>query len=230
MIEKLRQNNEESYVTFIDYSKAFDSVIHEELFDIMIRMGSPRHLISLIASLYKDQKVTIHWNNTNSDYFNIEKGVRQGCILSPHLFNIYTEHIMRKSDIEGMGINIGIRSLTDLRYADGTALLADNITSMKRIMHRVDTAGKKAGVELNAKKTKVMQLNSEEEKSVHLNKTDLENVDDFKYLGSIKSHDGNCNKDMRTRLGMVKHRMTQLNKLWKNRGISTSMVSLHLWL
>ena len=219
LIEKLRQNNEEAYVTFIDYSKAFDSVIHEQLFDIMEKMGFPSHLTSLISSLYKDQKATIRWNNANSDFFNIEKGVRQGCILSPHLFNIYTEHTMRMSEIEGMGIAIGDRNLTNLRYADDTALLADNITSMKRILHRVDTAGKKAGLELNAKKTKVMQLNNEKTHSIRLNKTDLENVEDFKYLGSIKSHDGSCNKDIRTRLGMAKHRMTQLNKLWKNRGI-----------
>ncbi|GFS23161.1 endonuclease-reverse transcriptase [Elysia marginata] len=96
-------------------------------------MGFPQHLISMIASLYHNQKATIRWNNANCEPFNIEKGVRQGCILSPHLFNLYTEQIM--TDINDMGINIGGRDITNLRYADDTALLSDNLTSMKRILH-----------------------------------------------------------------------------------------------
>ena len=81
--------------------------------------------------------------------FNIKKGVRQGCILSPHLFNIYTEHIMRQADIESMGIKIGGRNIVELRYADDTCLIADNITSMRRILYRVDYAGTEEGLGLN---------------------------------------------------------------------------------
>ncbi|GFS06390.1 ammonium transporter [Elysia marginata] len=118
------------------------------------KMGFPQHLISMIASLYHNQKATIRWNNANCEPFNIEKGVRQGCILSPHLFNLYTEQIMRQADIDDMGINIGGRDITNLRYADDTALLSDNLTSMKRILHRVNNAGQQAGLLLNAKKNK----------------------------------------------------------------------------
>ncbi|GFS03109.1 retrovirus-related Pol polyprotein from type-2 retrotransposable element R2DM [Elysia marginata] len=141
IIEKIRDGNEEGYITFIDYSKAFDSVIHSKLLDIMTEMGFPQHLISMIDSLYHNQKATIRWNNANCEPFNIEKGVRQGCLLSPHLFNLYTEQIMRQADIDDMGINIGGRDITNLRYADDTALLSDNLTSMKRILHRVNNAG-----------------------------------------------------------------------------------------
>ncbi|GFR67057.1 endonuclease-reverse transcriptase [Elysia marginata] len=118
----------------------------------MTEMDFPQHLISMIASLYHSQKATIRWNNANCEPFNIEKGVRQGCILSPHLFNLYTEKIMRQTDINDMGINIGGRDITNLRYADDTALLSDKITSMKRILHRVNNAGQQAGLLLNAKK------------------------------------------------------------------------------
>ena len=149
--EKVRECNEETFITFIDYSKAFDSVIHSKLL-VMTKMGFPRHLISLIASLYQGQKATIRWSNENCAPFNIAKGVRQGCVLSPHLFSIYTEQIMRDADNEDMGLSIGGRNITNLRYADDTALLSDNLTSMKRIIHRVDTAGKEAGLLLNAKK------------------------------------------------------------------------------
>ena len=193
----------------------------------MIKMAFPKHLISLIASLYEDQKATIRWNNEKCEPFNIQKGVRQGCILSPHLFNVYTEQIMREADIDGMGLNIGGRDMTNLRYSDDTALLSDNLTSMKRILHRVDTAGKRAGLQLNAKKTKVMHISGRESSGIppdiKINQTSLENVDQFKYLGSIKTTDGTCRKDIVTRIGMAKQRMVQLNNIWKDRSIPTQL-------
>ena len=82
MIEKIRNSNQEAFITLIDYSKAFDSVIHHHLFETILQMGFPRHLVSLIAGLYQDQKATIRWNGDHCEYFDIKKGVRQGCILS----------------------------------------------------------------------------------------------------------------------------------------------------
>ncbi|GFS04934.1 hypothetical protein ElyMa_002925200 [Elysia marginata] len=90
--------------------------------------------------------------HANCEPFNIEKGVPQGCILPPHLFNLYTEQIMRQADIDGMGINIGGRDITNLRYAGDTALLSDNLTSMKRILHRVNNAEVTASSSLNAER------------------------------------------------------------------------------
>ena len=220
LIEKIRDSEQEAYITFIDYSKAFDSVIHNHLFQTMSTMGFPKHLIKLIANLYQGQKATIRWNNEHSKFFEIQKGVRQGCILSPHLFNIYTEQIMRNADIEDMGIKCGGRNITNLRYADDTALLADNITSMRRILHRVDTAGTRAGLKLNAKKTKVMHIGDENTQGIiRINRSNLENVNDFKYLGSIKSNNGSCGKDIKTRIGMAKQKTVEYNNIWKDRGI-----------
>ena len=227
VIEKIRDSHEGGVITFIDYSKAFDSVIHAKLIEVMTNMAFPKHLIALVASLYQDQKATIRWNNENCEPFNIKKGVRQGCILSPHLFNIYTEQIMRDADIEDMGINIGGRDITNLRYADDTALLADNTTSMKRILHRVDTSGKGAGLLLNAKKTKVMNISGTAlqhgPSEIKVNKISLENVSSFKYLGSTKKSDGTCKEDISTRIGMAKQRMVQLNNVWKDRSIPTEL-------
>lgn len=224
LIEKVRNSVDEAFIVFIDYSKAFDSVKHQHLFEIMTKMGFPRHLVALIASLYTDQKATIRWNGEHSDCFGIEKGVRQGCILSPHLFSIYTEQLMREADIEDMGIRIGGRNITDLRYADDTALLADNITSTRRILHKVDTAGRKTGLKLNAKKTKVLHIKgrnsqSEEHTKVKVDGTNLETVKQFKYLGSIKTDDGSCTQDIKVRIAMAKQKMVQLNNIWKDRGI-----------
>ena len=123
---------------------------------------------------------------------------------------------MRKSDINDMGINIGGRNITNLRYADDTELLADNITSMSKILHRVDAAGNNSGLKLNAKKTKVMHITgpgSQGPQQIRINGTDLENVTDFKYLGSIKASDGTCTKDIKYRIGMAKQKMVQLNNI-----------------
>ncbi|GFR99820.1 endonuclease-reverse transcriptase [Elysia marginata] len=213
------------YITFIvytDYSKAFDSVKHNHLFKAMDLMGFPKHLIKLIAWLYSGQRATLRWDDKKCEFFNITKGVRQGCILSPHLFNIYTEQIMREADIDQlMGVNINRRNLTNLQYADDTALMSDNITSMRRILHRVDESGKKAGLKLNAKKTKVMQLKPENSSlyDVKIDQTVLENVEDFKYLGSVKTIDGSCSKDIKMRIGMAKKKMIELNNVWKDHNI-----------
>ena len=91
-------------------------------------------------------------DRVQTEFFGINKGVRQGCILSPHLFSVYTEQVMRNADIEFLGIKIGGKTLADLRYADDTALGADNITSSKRLLHRVDQSGDKEGLGLNASK------------------------------------------------------------------------------
>lgn len=127
-----------------------------------------------------------------------------------------------------MGVKIEGRNLTDLRYADDTALLADNITSARRILHRVDTAGRKAGLYLNAKKTKVMHIKgkdslNEKYTNITVDGTVLEKVDSFKYLGSIKTDDGTCLKDVKTRIAMAKQKMLQLNNIWKDRGIPNQL-------
>lgn len=187
-------------------------------------MGFSNHLVSLVESLYSNQKATIRWNGQHCQPFDIKKGVRQGCILSPHLFNLYTEQVMRESDIDDMGVKIGGRNITNLRYADDTALLADNITSMRRILNRVDSSGSKYGLKLNAKKTKIMHIGPERPNTeIKIDNVQLEQVKDFKYLGSIKAKDGSCTKDVKTRISMAKRKMTNLNNIWKDKNIPNKL-------
>ena len=95
IIEKCREYNKDLYAYFIDYSKAFDCVEHRKMWSIMIEMGFSRHLVRLIESLYENQEAAVRVDGEDSEWFNVGKGVRQGCILSPYLFNIYAENIMR---------------------------------------------------------------------------------------------------------------------------------------
>ena len=114
MIEKLNEVHQEAYIIFIDYSKAFDSVEHEKLFQTLIEMGFPTHLVALIQSLYTDEEIKIRWNNSHTENFRIGAGVRQGCILSPHLFSTYTEQIMREATTENFEIKVGGRKISDM--------------------------------------------------------------------------------------------------------------------
>ena len=96
----------EAYIVFIDYSRAFDNVSLPCLFNTMEEMGFPKHLTKLIQALYSNQEAFIRWNKEHTEPFSICKGVRQGCILSPHLFSCYTEKIMRDAEVETFGIKI----------------------------------------------------------------------------------------------------------------------------
>ena len=104
----------------------------------MEEMGFPKHLIKLIEGLYCDQEALIRWNKCHTDPFQILKGVRQGCILSPHLFSLYTEKIMRDAEVNNFGIKIGGQKISNLRYADDTALCADNHEDICKLLNNIN--------------------------------------------------------------------------------------------
>ena len=130
---------------------------------------------------------------------------------------------MRHADVESLGVNLGGGDITNLRYADGAVLLSDNITSMKRILHRVDKAGQEAGLHLDAKKTKVMHISGGNQQvltsDATVNSTKLENVGHFKYLGSYKTEDGKCSKYINARISQAKQKMVHLNNIWKDHSL-----------
>ena len=146
LIEKVNEctsagNSLEGYIVFIDYSKAFDNVSHPKLFSTMKEMGFSKHLVKLLEGLYNNQKATIRWNKEHTEPFTICKGVRQGCILSPHLFSTYTEKIMRDAEVDNYGIKIGGRPISNLRYADDTALCADNHEDICQLLNNINEKG-----------------------------------------------------------------------------------------
>ena len=113
------------YFCFIDYAKAFDCVDHNQLWKILKEMGIPEHLICLLRNLYAGQEATVRTGHGTTDWFQIRKGIGQGCILSPCLFYLYAEYIMRNAGLDEAqdGIKIAGRSINNLRYADDTTLM-----------------------------------------------------------------------------------------------------------
>ena len=120
-------------------------------------MGIPDHLTCLLRNLYAGQEATVRTGHGSTDWFQIEKGVRQGCILSPCLFDLYAEYIMRNAGLEETqaGIMIAGRNINNLRYADDTTLMAES-KELKSLLMKVKEESEKVGLKLNSQKTKIM--------------------------------------------------------------------------
>ena len=127
IIEKAREFQKNIYLCFIDYAKAFDCVDHNQLWKILKEMDIPDHLTCLLRNQYAGQEATVRNRHGTTDWFQIGKGVRQGCILSPCLFNFYAEYIVKNTGLEEAqaGIKIARRNINNLRYADDTTLMAE---------------------------------------------------------------------------------------------------------
>ena len=142
---------------YVPIAKAFDCVDHNKLWKILKEMGIPDHLTCLLRNLYAGQEVTVRTGHGTTDWFQIGKGVRQGCILSPCLFNFYAEYIMRNTELEETqaGIKIAGRNINNLRYADDTTHMAES-EELKSLLMKVREESEKVGLKLNIQKTKIM--------------------------------------------------------------------------
>ena len=146
------------YFCFIDYVKAFDCVDHNKLWKILKEMVIPDHLSCLLRNLYAGQEATVKTGHETTDWFQIRKGVHQGCILSPCLFNLYAEYIMKNSGLEEAqgGINTARRNIDNLRYADDTTLMAESEEELKSLLMKVKEEREKVALKFNIQKTKIM--------------------------------------------------------------------------
>ena len=128
IIENAREFQKNIYFCLIDYTKAFDCMGHNKLWEIPKEMGLADHLTCLLRNLYAGQETTVRTGHGTTDWFQIGKGVRQGCILLPCLFNLHTEYIMRNTGLEEAkaGIKIARRNINNLRYANDTTLMAES--------------------------------------------------------------------------------------------------------
>ena len=158
IIEKAREFQKSIYFCFIDYAKAFDCVDHNKLWKILKEMGIPDHLSYLLRNLYAGQEATIRTRDGIMDWFKIGKGVHQGLILLPGLFNLYAEYIMRIARLEEAqaGIKTIRRNIDNFRYADDTTFMAESKEEINSLLMKVKKERKKVGLKLNIQKTKNM--------------------------------------------------------------------------
>ena len=159
IIEKAIEFQKNIYFCFIDYTKAFDCVDHKKLWKILKEMGIQDHLTYLLRNMYAGQETTVR-TGYGTDWFQIEKGVDQGCILSPCLFNLYAEYIMwnAKLDEAQAGIKIAERNINDLRYTDDTILMAESDEEPKSLLMKVKEESENVGLKLNVQKIRSWHL------------------------------------------------------------------------
>ena len=160
-------------------------------------MVIPGHVSSLLRNLCAGQEAIVRIGHKTTDWFQIGKGVCQGCILSPCLFNLYAEHIMRNAGMDEAqaGIETARRNTNNLRYADDTTLMAESEEELKTLLMRVQEESEKVGLKLNIQKTKIKTSGP-----ITSWEIDGETVEDFIFWGSRITADGDCSHEIKRRL------------------------------
>ena len=180
-------------------------------------MGIPDHLTCLLRNLYASQEALVRTGHGTTDWFQIGKGVRQGCILSPCLFNFYAEYIMRNAGLEEAqaGIKIAGRNINHLRYADDTTLMAESEEELESLLMKVKEESEKVALKMNIQKTKIMASGP-----IASWQIDGETVSDFIFWGSKITADGDCSHEIKRRLLLGRKVMTNLDSTFKSRDIT----------
>ena len=150
-LKKQKNSRKTSTFALLTMPKAFDCVDHNKLWKILKQMGIPDHLTCLLRNLYAGQEATVRTGHGTTDWFQIGKGVHQGCILSPCLFNLYAGYIMRNAGLDEAqaGIKIAGRNINNLRYADDTTLMAESEEELKSLLMKVKEENGKVDLKLN---------------------------------------------------------------------------------
>ena len=164
------------------------TVDHNKLLKILKEKPIPDHPTCLLRNLYASQEATVRTGLGTTDWFQIGKGVRQGCILSRYLFNLYAEYIMRNAGLEEAQAEIKItgRNINNLIYADDTTLMAESEEELKGLLMKVKEESEKVGLKLNIQKMKIMK--SSLITSWEIDGETVETVSDFIFLGGLQNH------------------------------------------
>ena len=206
--EKAREFQKNIYFCFIDYAKAFDCVDHNKMWKILKKMGISDHLTCLLRNLYACQEATVRTGYWAIDWFQIRTGVRQGCILSPCLFNFYAEYIMRSAGLDEAqtGIKIARWNINNFKYADDTTLIAESKEELKSLLMKVKEKSETVGLKLNIQKTKIMATSSIT--SWQIDGKTVKTVTDFNFGGSQITADGDCSHEVKRSLLLGRKAMT----------------------
>ena len=221
--EKYLEHQQDLFHVFIDFKKAFDRVWHEALWATMKLYSINANLINTIKNLYDKASSAVYLNNSVGEWFRTTVGVRQGCLLSPILFNIFLERIMEEALENHAGsVSVGGRTITNLRFADDIDGLAGSEEELRNLVKNLDKKCKEAGMEISAEKTKIMTSRKEGMSSeILVNGNKLELVKSFKYLGATISEEGS-KKEVVCRIAQAIAALTKLSIIWKDKNISLS--------
>ena len=222
IIEQSIEWNSQLYLNFIDYEKAFDSVDRETIWKLLSSYGIPQKIINLIKAAYNGSTSRVIHKGKLSNEFKVVTGVRQGCLMSPFLFLIAIDWIMKKCTTnQRNGIQwTPFSQLDDLDFADDLALLTQTIKQMMDKTILLDKTSKRCGLLINKDKTKTMRINTIRTEKITLNDTDIEDTNSFTYLGSIVNTEGGTDEDIKARIGKARTAFQLLKKVWASSALS----------
>ena len=235
LMERMIEKQKDVYMCFIDYEKAFDRVRHGDLMKILDEVGIGARERRVISNLYWEQEAAVRVGEELTEYQGVARGVRQGCVMSPDLFNLYSEMVMRQlQDIEG--IKIGGYNINNVRYADDTVLVADDAEKLQELVSVVVRASEERGLTVNKEKTKVMVASKSSNTvrvQISVNDATLEQVNSFKYLGSVLTEECRCTTEIKKRVGIAKTAFIKMRNFLTSRKVSVLVrrraVKTYIW-
>lgn len=222
IIEQSLEWNSSLYITFVDYMKAFDSVDRPTLWNLMRHYGIPQKITNIIKNSYEGMTCRVVHGGQLTDAFQVRTGVRQGCLLSPFLFLLAVDWIM-KASTEGRrnGIQWSLwGQLDDLDFADDIALLSHTQQQMQDKMDALNYNSTRIGLNIHPTKTKVLRINATNANQVTLGSEHLKEVESFTYLGSNVDNSGGTDADVRVRIGKARGAFNQLKNIWRASNLS----------
>ena len=184
--------------------------------------GMPSKVINIVKDMYNNNRCCVRHAGSLSEWFTVQTGVRQGCIISPLLFLITIDFVMRKATADKQrGLVWGLfNRLEDCDFADDIALLSHTYTDIQEKTDRVAQTAKKVGLKIHPSKTKVMKVKTKSTQHVAVSGEQLEEVPHFKYLGSIISAENNIEKEVSSRIGLAAQAFKKLSNIWRSTSLS----------
>ena len=222
IIEQVNEWQATLHLTFVDFEKAFDSVHRESLWLIMKKYGIPEKIVKIVKTFYEDFQCAVEHQGEICEWFQIKSGVKQGCNMSGFLFLIIMDWVMRRTVRHGEN---GIRwrftsKLDDLDFADDIATLSATKQQMQDKTRRMEEEAKRVGLKINTAKTKNMRINARNQEKIKINGQDIEETEEFTYLGATVCKEGGGMKDLKNRLSKARGAFIKLKKIWSSKAIS----------
>ena len=225
LTERLREYDEVVLAAYIDFMKAFDSVSREALWRLLELRGIPPHLVRLISALYSGTESAVKCGAATSDFFPVQTGVRQGCVLAPSLFSTCMDWIMDRA-VGGSecGVSFGEVRITDLDFADDAVIFAETLDVLIAALDTLSVEAEPHGLRVSWVKTKIQEFGSILDaamKSCRVVGGKVEIVEKFTYLGSVVHGSTSCEAEVARRLGLAYGAMNSLDKaVWRSRYLS----------
>ena len=223
VIEQTLEYQRRLALNFIDFTKAFDSIHRDTLWQIARSYGIPTHFIDLFRSLYQRSECCVRTDEGETNFFAIGTGVRQGCILSPMLFLLVIDFVCRNAiDRKQLGISWAGGLLADLDFADDVVLIAPTQPALKNLTTALEQQAANAGLRINVQKSKIVRVGyARTTAPMSINGQRVEEVSEFTYLGSVIAADGDTTRDVTCRIGKATATFQRLRPIWNSTALST---------